>query len=251
MSSALEPVLANAGSIRFKRLRLGVLVLGVLVILAFALSSAYDAWRSYRYSLTATDREITNMANAFAEQTAWTLQAVDLLLLDTAGWYRSESHEIPPQRLNEVLQNRTAGVPQVRQVMIVDAQGNQRYSSRKTALPGHNVSDRSYFIAQRDATATGLFMSEPLITRSEGRAAVELSRRIDDENGEFAGVVTADVDLDDLKQFYQAVNVSMGSAIQLLRDDGTLLARNPPKPDAVGKKFPVLTAAPATARAPR
>ena len=246
MSSALEPGLANTGSIRFKRLRLGVLVLGVLVILAFALSSAYDAWRSYRYSLTATDREISNMANAFAEQTAWTLQAVDLLLLDTARWYRRESQEIPPQRLNEVLQNRTAGVPQVREVMIVDAQGNQRYSSRKTALAGHNVSDRSYFIAQRDATATGLFMSEPLVTRSEGRAAVELSRRIDNENGGFAGVVTAVVDLDDLKQYYQAVNVSMGSAIQLLRDDGTLLARNPPKPDAIGKKFPVLTAAPAT-----
>jgi PAS domain S-box-containing protein len=246
MSSALEPVSANAGSIRFKRLRLGVLVLGVLVILAFALSSAYDAWRSYRYSLTATDREIANMANAFAEQTAWTLQAVDLLLLDTARWYRSESREIPPQRLNEVLQNRTAGVPQVREVMIVDAQGNQRYSSRKTALAGHNVSDRSYFIAQRDATASGLFMSEPLVTRSEGRAAVELSRRINDENGGFAGVVTAVVDLEDLKQYYQAVNVSMGSAIQLLRDDGTLLARNPPRPDAIGKKFPVLTAAPAT-----
>src|SRR5580692_4500973 len=171
MSSPLVPGLPDTGSNRFKRLRFGVVVLGILVILAFALSSAYDAWRSYRYSLTATDREISNMANAFAEQTAWTLQAVDLLLLDTARWYRRESQEIPPQRLNEVLQNRTAGVPQVREVMIVDAQGNQRYSSRKTALAGHNVSDRSYFIAQRDATAAGLFMSEPLVTRSEGRAA--------------------------------------------------------------------------------
>jgi len=127
MSSALEPGLANTGSIRFKRLRLGVLVLGVLVILAFALSSAYDAWRSYRYSLTATDREISNMANAFAEQTAWTLQAVDLLLLDTARWYRRESQEIPPQRLNTVLENRTAGLQQVKRVAIVDAQGNPQH----------------------------------------------------------------------------------------------------------------------------
>jgi PAS domain S-box-containing protein len=250
MSSPLEPVLSDTGSIRFKRLRIGVVVLGVLVILAFAVSSAYDAWRSYRDALTATDREIANMANALAEQTAWTLQAVDLLLLDTARWYRSDSHDIPPQRLNEVLANRIAGVPQVRQVMIVDAQGNQRYGSRKSAPPIHNVADRSYFMAQRDGTATGLFMSEPLVTRSEGRAAVDLSRRLDDENGNFAGVVTAVVDLEDLTKYYQAVNIGMGSAIQLLRDDGTLLARNPPTPDAIGKTFPVLAVV-ATKPAPR
>jgi PAS domain S-box-containing protein len=37
----------------------------------------------------------------------------------------------------------------------------------------------------------------------------------------------------------------MGSAIQLVRDDGSLLARKPPIPDAVGRKFPALLAAPA------
>jgi PAS domain S-box-containing protein len=245
MSSPLGPVLANTGSNRFKRLRLGVIVLGVLVILGFAVSSAYDAWRSYRYALAATDREINNMANALAEQTAWTLQAVDLLLLDTARWYRSDSHDIPPERLNEALANRTAGVPQVRQVMIVDAQGNQRYGSLKSAPPVHNVADRSYFIAQRDGTATGLFMSEPLVTRSEGRAAVDFSRRLEDENGKFAGVVTAVVNLEDLTRYYQAVNIDIGSAIQLLRNDGTLLARNPSTPDAIGKSFPALAVDPA------
>jgi PAS domain S-box-containing protein len=244
MSSPLVPGLPGTGSNRFKRLRFGVVVLGILVILAFALSSAYDAWRSYRYALTATDREITNMANTLAEQTAWTLQAVDLLLLDTARWFSSDSREIPPERLSDVLANRTAGVPQVRQVIIVDAQGNQRYGSRKSASVTHNVSDRSYFIAQRDGTSRGLFMSEPLVTRSEGRAAVELSRRLQDDNGKFAGVVTATVDLEDLTKYYQSVNIGMGSSIQLLRDDGTLLARNPPTTDAIGKSFPLLAVAP-------
>jgi len=247
MSSTTGSVLSAAGSIRFKRLRLGVVVIGALVIVAFALSSAYDAWRSYRYALIATDRELTNTANALAEQTAWTLQTVDLLLLDTARWYRRDSSEIAGERLIGILQNRTAGVPQVRQVMIVDAQGNQRYSSLKTPPPLHNVSDRSYFIAQRDGTATGMFMSEPLVTRTEGQAAVAFSRRLEDENGKFAGVVTAAVTLEDLTQYYRAVNVGMGTAIQLLRDDGTLLARNPATPEAIGKSFPALAAVPTSA----
>jgi len=249
MSSALEFVLSTTGSLRFNRLRLGVVVLGTLVILAFALSSAYDAWRSYRYALTATNRELTNTANALAEQTAWTLQAVDLLLLDTARWYRSDSRQIAPDRLNGILENRTMGVPQVRQVFIVDAQGNQLHGSLRSHPPLHNVSDRSYFIAQQNGTAKGMFMSEPLITRNEGQRAVEFSRRLDDESGKFSGIVTATVNLADLTQYYRAVNVGMGTAIQLMRDDGTLLARNPPIADAIGQRFPALTEAPVSAAA--
>ena len=219
------------------------MVLGVLVILGFAGSSAYDAWRSYGRALEATDREITNVANALAEQTAWTWQTVDLLLQDTARWYRSDSHEIPPERLDEALASRTLGVRQVRLITIVDAQGIQRHRSRGHSPPNLDVSDRSYFIAERQGTVKGVFMSEPLVTRSEGRPGVVLARRLDDDGG-FAGVVTAIVDLEELKQVYGAVNLGAGSEIHLLREDGTLLVRNPPTPNAVGQKFPELVVAP-------
>ena len=95
MSSASASIPPDSGAIRFNRLQLVVVVVGVLLICAFAGSSAYDAWRSYRYSVAATERELRNLANALAEQTAWSLEAVDLLLLDTAQWYRTESPGIP------------------------------------------------------------------------------------------------------------------------------------------------------------
>jgi len=242
MPSASGHVPPDAGSTRIKRLRLGVVAFGVLVILAFAASSAYDAWVSYHYARAATEREIGNTANALAEQTAWILRAVDLLLLDTARWYGIGTRENPAARLDAALAIRAAAVQQVRQLRIVDSQGNPLYWSRGISALSRNVSDRSYFIAQRDGTAQGMFMSEPLVTRSEGRAGVIFSRRLDDENGHFAGVVTALVDLEDLNQFYRAVNVGTGSAIQLIRDDGTLLVRNPRAPEALGKEFPALTA---------
>jgi len=219
-------------------------VLGVLVILAFASSSAYDAWRAYDNSLIATDRELQNVANALAEQTAWTWQAVDFLLLDTARWYQNDGHDIAPERLDDVLATRAAGVPQVRLITIADAQGIQRYRSRGSSPRNLDVSDRSYFIAQRGGAAKGLFMSEPLVSRSENRAAVILSRRLDDGRGGFAGVVTAIVDLEELKRFYAAVNLGGDSAMQLLREDGTLLVRNPSTPAAVGQRFPKLAATP-------
>lgn len=61
---------ASSGEVRFNRLRLGVILLGALAILAFAGSSAYDVWRSYRNSLVATDREIGNVPPYFT-RTGW------------------------------------------------------------------------------------------------------------------------------------------------------------------------------------
>jgi PAS domain S-box-containing protein len=242
MSQSDDLIEQPTASIRFKRLRLRIVVGGLLVIFAFAASSAYDAWRSYGNSLAATDREIDNVAKALAEQTAWTWQGIDLLLRDTARWYRNDSSKIAPERLDEVLANRTAGVRQVRLITIVDAQGIQRHRSRGTSPPNLDVSDRAYFIAQRDSTAAGLFITEPLITRSESRAGIVLARRLEDDKGAFAGVVTAIVDLEDLERFYSSVTLGRDSAIQLLRDDGTLIVRAPPAPDAIGRKYLELTA---------
>jgi PAS domain S-box-containing protein len=247
MSPTDDSASSSSRSIRFKRLRLGTIALGVLVILAFAGSSAFDAWRAYQNALVATDRELGNVAAALAEQTAWTWQGIDLLLRDTVRWYQNDARKIAPARLAEVLANRAAGVRQVRLLTIVDAQGIQRYRSRGFSPPDLDVSDRSYFIAQRDRATTGLFMSEPIVTRSESRPGVELSRRLDDDTG-FAGVVTAIVDLEDLKQFYGAVNLGAGSAIYLLREDGTLLVSNPPTLSAVGHLLPQLLAASAQAK---
>ncbi len=244
MPSPSDSASVQTGAIRFKRLRLGVLALGALVILAFAGSSAYDTWLSYQRSLVATDREINNVANALAEQTAWSWQTVDLLLRDTARWYRTDSAEIGAARLDQVLANRSAGVRQVRLLTLVDAQGMQRHRSQGVTPPNLSVADRSYFIAQRDRTVRGAFMSEPLVTRSENRPGVVLSRRLEDEQGNFAGVVTAIVDLEDLGHFYQAVNLGDSSAIHLLREDGTLLVRTPRISNVVAQKFPALAAAP-------
>jgi PAS domain S-box-containing protein len=241
MSRSGDMTSLNIGTIRFRRLRVRIVVLGVLALVAFDAASIYDSWRSYRHSIEATNREIGNLARSLAEQTSWTWQGVDLLLDDTARWYLHDSRDIPPERLDEVLATRTAAVRQVRQIAIDDTQGIQRYRSRSTSPENVNVSDRSYFVAQRDHTVTGFFLSEPLITRSENRSAIVVSHRLESDNGEFAGVITANVDLDDLKQFYTAVNLESGSAIHLLRDDGTLLVRNPATPEAVAHKFPALT----------
>jgi PAS domain S-box-containing protein len=235
------PINLPSSPLRFKRFRLRIVVLGLLVVFAFAGSSAYDVWRAYNNTLAATNREISNVATALAEQSAWTFQGIDLLLRDTVRWYQNDSKKIAPERLDEILANRTAGVRQIRLVTIIDAQGIQRHRSRGSSPPNFDVSDRSYFNAQRDGKAAGLFMSEPLVSRSDGDTGIVLSQRLQDETGAFAGVVAALVNLEDLAKFYAAVSLGNGTAVQLLRADGQLLVSDPSQPDAIGKTFPQLS----------
>ena len=244
MPSPEKNTQAPSRTLRFKRLRVGAVTLGVIVILAFAGSSAYDVWRAYNNSLLATERELGELANALAEQTALSWESIDLLLRDTATWYQSNGRGLGAARVDEDLATRAAGLRQVRLLTIVDAQGIQRYRSRGAPPRNVDVSDRSYFIAQRDRAAFGLFTSEALVTRSESRTGIELSRRLEDDAGGFAGVVTATVDLEDLTRFYAAFNPGEGSAIQLLRKDGTLIVRHPLMPNAAGRTFQQLIAGP-------
>jgi signal transduction histidine kinase/ActR/RegA family two-component response regulator len=213
-------------------------VLGVLVLVALAAWSSYGLWLAHRQEIKATDRELGNLAQALSEQTAWTWQAIDLLLQDTARWYMGDGRGQSTEFIDRVLASRVLGVRQVRALTIADADGIQRYRSDGRAIAGLDISNRSYFIAMRDGTSTGLFITEPLVARTGQRNVVVLSRRLEDRKGSFLGVVTATVDLQDLKDLYAAVKLGSGNAIQLLRRDGTLLVRDPPAPELVGRKFP-------------
>jgi len=138
-------------------------------------------------------------------------------------------------------------LPQVREVRILDEQGLPRIRSRQ--LPGDTspLADRPYFIAHRDTPGLGVVLSAPLITQVEHRPAVVMSRRLDKPDGSFDGIVQAVVDLEAFQQVYRALDLGQGSAVNMLRDDGTLVVRQPPAGNALGNKFPELIAANAAA----
>lgn len=237
------PLIARA---RFARLRRRIIAIGVLAIASFVALAAYDTWRSYQESVDETNRELGNLAKALAEQGAHSFQTVDLLLRDTAQWYTDEGHSLSPDMINATLAKRAIGLPQLRTLAITDPQGIQRYRSHSSITFPLNISDRSYFTAQRDRATTGLFVSEPIRLRSSNRPTLFLSRRISDRKEGFGGVVVAIVDLDAVGQSYRAIDLGSGSAINLLLPDGTLVLHEPENAGVTTKRYPALVAAPGT-----
>jgi PAS domain S-box-containing protein len=237
----LSPSSVASDPRRYTALRRRTVVMGSLMIAAFVALGAFGVWRSYRHATSTTRRELGNLVTALAEQTAWSWQSIDLLLSNTASWYQLDAPNIPPEQLDGALRARTGGVRGVRSISIVDANGIKRHAS-ETFPAGLDVSDRDYFTLQRDRAVEGLYLSPPLLSRTYHRAAVVLSRRLEDTSGAFAGVVTAIVELEDLKQLYAGIDLGPGSAVQLLRGDGTLLVRSPASPEMIGRRFSPLIA---------
>ena len=232
-----------ADASRAARLRFWLISVGVLVIAAFAGSSAYDSWRLYHQDISATHRELSSMAKTLAEQAEVSLQLADLLLRETATWYQTE-RPAPGTAADARLATRAEGLPQVREVRIIDEHGIPRFRSRE--LPGDtaSLSDRAYFIAHRDHAGLGVVLSDPLLTQVERRRAIVMSRRLEKPDGTFDGIVQAVVDLEEFQRIYRAIDLGQGSAVNLLRDDGTLFVREPQVPRIVGRKFPEMVASP-------
>jgi PAS domain S-box-containing protein len=223
-----------------ERLRRGIIAAGGLLIAAFIGSAVYDSWRLHQQVMMANARELSNLANALAAQAAHTLQSVDVLLTDTAGWYGASSPDLASDAAQQALAQHAATVPEVSVLTLVDAQGMQRLRSRATGEPLASVADRPYFQVQREGAGVGLFINPPLITRTERVPALVISRRLSDRHGAFAGVVTAVVDLDRLQAMYMAIHPGDGSALLLTLDDGTLVIRQPAVP-GLTTKYPELS----------
>ena len=221
-------------------LRERVIAGGLLLIVAFVGSAAYDGWRLHQQVMAVNERELGNLATALAGEADRNLQSVDVLLRDTASWYENFPWRADPDAVVAALSSRAVGVPQVSVLTIVDAAGMQRFRSRPTGEPLADVSDRPYFLKQRDTDTAGLVINEPIVTRTEREPAVVISRRLSRPDGSFDGVVTAIVTLQALQSAYSAIQFGEGSSLVLAQDDGSVVVQQPA--DAPRTRFPELSA---------
>jgi signal transduction histidine kinase/ActR/RegA family two-component response regulator len=198
----------------------------ILVVLAVCgavwLSTAFDTLRDRRATLAEAERQLDNVAGALAEQAARALQATDLIL-QQAALLDPDSPGAPRDRgaIPDLLRRHMSGVPQVRNLFLFDPARQLHLSSAPAALANQDLSDRSYYIAQRDDPNLGLFVSEPFMSRVTGDPTFVLSRRLAGQG--FRGIAGAAVDVPYIRRFYHALDLGDGSTIALLRADGTEL----------------------------
>jgi signal transduction histidine kinase/ActR/RegA family two-component response regulator len=226
LTPALSPPAdaARRESARRRALRLRLVLVVAAVCAAVGLSTLVDTLHDREATLALAERQHDNVAGALAEQAARALQATDLILRqammldpDTGG--SPQAREAIP----DLLRRHMSGVPQVRNLFLFDPARQLHLSTAPTGA-NSDLSDRSYYLAQRAQPDLGLFVSETFISRATGEPTFALSRRLPGPG--FRGIAGATVDVGYIRRFYQALNLGPGSAIELLRSDGmTLVSR--------------------------
>ena len=193
-------------------------------------SAFYVADMAYERDLRVRIREInaanSSTARIVEEDIRLMLSQADnilwLMKVDMEKYGYIESEHIP------LLEN-LLKLPTINQVAVADKAGNLTYSAVPLQAP-LNISIREHFKAQIPGDTGRLYIAAPWINRATGTPSIFLSRRINDSQGNFAGIVAVGLEQDYLEKVFSDLGLGEGHSIVLLRRDGAFLSR---VPDAV------------------
>ena len=202
-----------------------VVIIFALVMTACILGVVvWKALEAKAAALARGNTDIQNLAHSLAEHAAHTIQAADITMSGVVSLLR---YQAPlPDRFNRYLAETVVTLPQLREIGVLGVDGEWRYSSLPTT-PRHNNADRQYFLFHRDNPGQQLRISDPLQSRLTGRPTILLSRRIDNQDGSFAGVLVVALDSDYFNGFYRMFQLGPDGGITLFRNDGIVLIRWP------------------------
>jgi diguanylate cyclase (GGDEF)-like protein len=208
-----------------------VVVLACVAISLLYAWQAYAAWKGIEQSSL---REATNLVGSLAEQTGSSLELTDAVLQRMYYW--AHKNGVGPSQhalLRDILGVRTPSMSDIGELAFLDAVGNRAAHSGPRLSREAGASEQRAFIWH--AAHASL---DPLVVPPDpaagGEPVLTLSRRFNDRQGHFAGVVIATIRVASLRPLYDAVDVGRDGFISLLLDNGSIVFRKPVVPAIKG-----------------
>lgn len=139
-----------------------------------------------------TERDVGHLGKVMAESASRAIETADVVLDIVVGSLAEQDwHGWSPERgvafLREYRTQRH--IPQLRDFLVFDTDGSQRFMMGIWPIPRINVADRPYFKAHREGAESYHF--GPYLGRNTGTVTFAITRRITDRQGRFDGVMMA------------------------------------------------------------
>lgn len=222
--------------------------MSVALLFVMTIAIAGTIWHMRTNAVRAAGLNITKLGIAISEQTTRAVQATDLVLegmrlrAANVGVTTPEAFQalFATQAVFHDLQRQTGELPQAGAFTVVSNNGAIINSSRQWPPHKVNLADRDYFKYFQTHNDLGVYISQPISSRSDGALTSYLVRRVNGPNGEFLGLVLGSLDLKYFQSFYRLISADETS-VCLSRNDGTMLTRYPPL-DAIEYKIPETSA---------
>lgn len=182
------------------------------------------------------EADLRNLSQLFTQHAEDTLQMADNVLVGfRAILERPQTAPLAPSVIDGILRGSDLRM-RMRHVTVTNADG------RRIAGSGAQPDDLSAtpaFQAHRAAPDRALRIGAPELDPATGTWQIPLSRRIDDPDGGFAGIVETAIGLRYFLDFYGSALTGTARSASMFTRDGALLARYPEVPESWGVTFPL------------
>ncbi|MCK2055969.1 EAL domain-containing protein [Methylobacterium sp. 37f] len=224
---------------------------GALLGLVIAASAVLFVMDLHDRAVSDTEQNLISLTTVLADQADRALQAIELVQEAVIDEVRAAEITTPAafdvhlttRAMHESLRARTAALPQVNAVTVVDHTGRLRNFTRFWPIPDVNISDRDYFQALASDPALQRFISEPVQNRGNGTWTLYIARKISAPDGNFLGLVLGAVELHYFTGLYSQIAPQPDYVISMFRTDGVLLVRHPHWEGAIGRGYSTTGAA--------
>jgi len=179
-----------------------------------------------------------NLTQALATYSEGIVRQSSLILLGLVERLETEgSGPRQIERLNQLVNRQQPLMPQLSGITVYDRDGRWLMSSNRPIPAGANSSDRAYFIHHRDDPSREPFIGLPIRSRANQEWVITISRRFNDAQGEFAGVVAVTLGVENFLRLFGQIDLGREGAIGLSYTDGSLLVRYPFREQDMGRNF--------------
>lgn len=210
----------------------------VLVILSFVSVEGWRAWRDYERAYGLAHDSVINLARATAQHAEDAIRQVDVLSGALADRVEGDGlGKIDIARLHTLMIQQAKIMPQLHGLFIYGADGRWIVTSSEIAPEGANNADRDYFIYHRSHTDRNVRIGEVVQSRSTHDLIMPISRRLNNPDGSFAGVLLGTIKMSYFLDYYGDFKIDDGGAMVLAMRDGKILMRRPFLASVIGKSL--------------
>ncbi|PRB78997.1 EAL domain-containing protein [Pseudomonas sp. MYb185] len=197
---------------------------------------AYTLHASYKREIEEVRTNVTNLALLMDQSVSGAATEIGLVVQEIQSYLETElrNGELQEDTVNALLVSRESWISDIAIIRVTDARGRVRFGSNIGAQPPADFTRNEFFIAHRDSSDAGLLVSKLIPSRFSQDWVHVFSRRYDDADGRFAGVITATVPASHFVRLISGLDLGP-NGIALVRDlDKRLVARHPPLDAAPG-----------------
>lgn len=175
---------------------------------------------SYHDTLDRAKIDLVNLARAYAEHTSKTLEGADQAVRFVRSEFRALGERLD---INDYLRSGDVIGKDFHQMGVIDAQGILVTSTvSKNRI---NLAEREHFRVHVGSAQDKIFISKPVLGKASGKWSVQITRKITDAAGQFAGVVVLSMSPDYFNNFQRDLHLGHSGTTALVGLDGVVRAQ--------------------------